>query len=122
MNRPYRISVLLNKLAKFDRPYGDNAGAEWNGPEIFPKLPDEAQAIVSELEEIGRPLITRLDMEGETVANRRGINALHRRGICADFGCDQYDPNRNVGRIARDDMWINFSDPASDSDSEPCCA
>lgn len=109
-----QIERLFDELGKFQRPdFIDNAGDPWNGKTILPYLPPQAQKIVLHIYELGREIITRFSSDGEVVADRKGINALSRRGIDADFGPDQYDWDRNVGFVRRDDRYIDLSDPYS---------
>lgn len=113
-----RIKDLCGQLEAFERPYGDNEGAAWNGPEIFPYLPPAAQEIVEELEGLARDVMIRQGDYGQE-PNTRGINHVRKQGCDAYFGPDQEDPTRNVGYVGPDDRRIDLSDPHQDSDDDP---
>lgn len=113
-----RIKDLCDQLEGFERPYGDNEGCAWNGPEIFPYLPPAAQEIVEELEDLARVVMIRQGDCGQE-ANTRGINGVRKRGCDAYFGPDQNDPSRNVGYIGTHARRIDLSDPQKESGDDP---
>lgn len=113
-----QLKELYHELDGFERPEGDNEGSAWNGPEIFPFLPPEAQEIVEEIAGAARVLLVRQGDWGEEV-NVRGLNLVRKHGCRADFGPAQYDANRNVGYIEHRDRRIDLSDPSPDVDEDP---
>lgn len=116
-SRVQHLQNLFDRLEDFERPEGDNEGSAWNGPDIFPFLPPEAQEIVEEIEVLARDVIVR-QVDYGVMASARGLSGVRKHGCQADYGPYQYDPNRNVGYIERHDRRIDLSDPRPDFDDD----
>lgn len=105
------IRLILNRIDKIPRPYGDNEGDPINSASVYPHLSWENQKIVDD----ALDLLHKYTRMGEG-ANSRSITYLRKSGYEAALNADQYDPYRLVGYVRTENWVIDISDAASESE------
>lgn len=102
----------LEQLKNIVRPYGDNEGDSINSSTVYPRLSPQDQERVDRAEQIVGDYVRKPGHDGDE-CNRRSITELNKAGFPADFGSDQYDPNRLAGNVEAGDWTLDLSDPSN---------